>query len=72
MRESTTVRGGFAQAVNRNPGPKRDKLSCLDKGDAGDADTVVCSEAGDSDKSRIGFIQPDLKSRRVRQSQVRY
>lgn len=62
------MRGGFAQAANRNLEPGRDRQSCLDKGKAGEKlfFTVVGSEAGDSDTGRIGFIHPDCKSRQVK------
>jgi hypothetical protein len=71
VRESTTVRGGFAQAANRNLGPERDRQSCLDKGEAVEKlfFTVVGSEAGDSDTGRIGFIHPDCKSRQVKETE---
>jgi hypothetical protein len=58
------VRGGFAQAVKRDLELERETLSCLDKDDAAEkfVDTVAGSVVGDSDKIRIGFIHPDLKS----------
>lgn len=61
------VRGGFAQAVKRDLELKRVTLSCLDKDDAAEkfVDTVTGSVVGESDKRRIGFIHPDLKSCRV-------
>ena len=58
------VRGGFAQAVNRDLELKRETLSCLDKNDAAErfVGTVTGSVVGDSERRRIGFIHPDLKS----------